>query len=78
MLSALGNWLPGRKVLVSPHWIKRIEWDEEKVYVNLSQESIKNSPEFDSTQQIGKEYESKLLNYYGEAIKPVKNEVVKK
>jgi len=67
------NWLQGRKVLVSPHWIKQIDWSEEKVYVNLSQESIKNSPEFDSTQEIGKDYESKLLNYYGEVFKPVKN-----
>jgi sporulation protein YlmC with PRC-barrel domain len=72
------NWLPGRKVLVSPHWIKQIDWSEEKVYVNLSQESIKNSPEFDSTQQIGKDYESELLNYYGEVFKPKKKELVKK
>ena len=64
------NWLPGRKVLVSPHWIKKIDWSEEKVYVNLSQESIKNSPEFDSTQEIGKDYERDLINYYGKDIKP--------
>jgi sporulation protein YlmC with PRC-barrel domain len=72
------NWLQGRKVLVSPHWIKQIDWSEEKVYVNLSQESIKNSPEFDSAQQITKDYESELLNYYGEVFKPVKNEFEKK
>lgn len=41
------NWLPGRKVQISPNWIKQIDWKEEKVYVNLSKESIKNSPEFD-------------------------------
>jgi hypothetical protein len=72
------NWLQGRKVLVSPRWIKKIDWSEEKVYVNLSQESIKNSPEFDSTQQIGKDYERELLNYYGEVFKPVENEFAKK
>ncbi len=72
------NWLQGRKVLVSPHWIKKIDWSEEKVYVNHSRESIKNSPEFDSTQQIAKDYERELLNYYGEVIKPMKNKLVKK
>lgn len=60
------NWLPGRKVLISPRWINRIDWDESKVYVNLSQESIKNSPEFDPSQPIGKDYERELFNHYGE------------
>jgi len=71
------NWLPGRKVLVSPHWIKQIDWNEEKVYVNLSQESIKNSPEFDPDVQMTDDYEKVLFDYYGEAIKPRKIDVVK-
>lgn len=71
------NWLPGRKVLVSPHWIKQIDWNEEKVFVNLSQESIKNSPEFDPDEQITDDYEKVLFEYYGEAIKPKKLDAVK-
>lgn len=59
------NWLPGRKVLIMPRWINRIDWDESRVYVNLSQESIKNSPEFDPSQPIGKDYEKALFNHYG-------------
>lgn len=58
------NWLPGRKVLVSPQWIKKIDWNEEKVYVNLSQESIKNSPVFDPDVQITDEYEKELFGHY--------------
>ena len=71
------NWLPGKKVLVSPHWIKRIEWDEEKVYVNLSQEFIKHSPEFDSDKQINDKYERELFNYYNENTTHIKDELVK-
>lgn len=71
------NWLPGRKVLVSPHWIKKIDWNEEKVYVNLSQESIKNSPEFNPDVQITEDYEKVLFNYYGEDTKSMKSEVIK-
>ena len=41
------NWLPGRKVFLSPRQIKSIDWSEAKVYINLSRESLKNSPEFD-------------------------------
>jgi sporulation protein YlmC with PRC-barrel domain len=58
------NWLPGRKVLVSPNWVKKIEWSEEKVFVNLSQESIKNSPEYDPDVQITDEYEKELFGHY--------------
>jgi hypothetical protein len=58
------NWLPGRKVLVMPRWIKRIDWEESKVYVDLSQEIIKNSPVFDSSKEIIKDYENELFNYY--------------
>jgi sporulation protein YlmC with PRC-barrel domain len=60
------NWLPGRKVLILPRSIVRIDWDELKVFVNLSKESIKNSPEFDATYPVGNDYESKLLNHYQE------------
>ncbi len=67
------NWLPGRKVLISPHWINRIDWGEEKVYVNLSRESIKNSPEFNPNDQTVNDYESKLFKYYDEVVKPDKS-----
>ncbi|WP_373498744.1 PRC-barrel domain-containing protein [Desulfococcus sp.] len=41
------NWLPGKKVLLSPQWIKRVEWADSSVHFNLTRESVKNSREFD-------------------------------
>jgi sporulation protein YlmC with PRC-barrel domain len=58
------NWLPGRKVLIQPCWINHIDCDESIVYVILSQEAIKNSPVFDPSQPIGKDYERELFNHY--------------
>jgi len=60
------NWLPGKKVLIMPRWINHIDCDESKVYVNLSQESIKNSPAFDHSKPVDKDYGKELSNYYGE------------
>ena len=60
------NWLPGKKVLISPRWIHRIDWDGALVHVNLSRESIKNSPEYNPCKMIGKDYVSELFNHYGE------------
>jgi len=42
-----GEWLPGRKALISRERIKSINWADRGVHVDVSRESIKNSPEFD-------------------------------
>ena len=35
------NWGPGKKVLVSPEWIKGVDWSDSKVHVDVTQEQIK-------------------------------------
>ena len=42
----------GRKILIDPQWIIRVSWEESKVFVDLTKESIKNSPEFDPFKQL--------------------------
>jgi hypothetical protein len=59
------NWLPGRKVLISPQWIEQIKWLERSVYIDLSQETIRNSPEYDPSTPVNREYEARLYDYYG-------------
>lgn len=59
------NWLPGgKKVLISPFWVKKIDWTESKVYVDLPHEMIKESPEYDPSLPISREYEEGLYKYY--------------
>ena len=41
------DWLPGKKVLLSLQWIKRVEWADSSVHFNLTRKSVKNSREFD-------------------------------
>ena len=59
------NWLPGRKVLLSPEWIERVSWAESRVLVDVSREAVKNSPEFDPSKPVNIDYEGKLHDYYG-------------
>ncbi len=59
------NWLPGTKVLIAPDWISAISWEERKVHVLLTKESIKNAPPYDPDQPITREYETRLYDYYG-------------
>ena len=59
------NWLPGRKVLVSPEWIQRVSWEESKVYVDLSKRHIEAAPEFDPSVPLAREHEDRLYTHLG-------------
>lgn len=58
------NWWPGKKILVSPQWIERVSWDEAKVFVNLSRETIKQAPEYTEESLLTRDYESGLHRHY--------------
>ena len=59
------NWWLDKKVLVAPQWTSRISWEERKLYVDLTREMIKSSPEWDPNAPINREYEARLYDYYG-------------
>ena len=59
------NWRPGTKVLVSPLWIERVSWGQSKVFVNLSRETIKRSPEYTEEFLLTRDYETELHQHYG-------------
>ena len=55
------NWWPGgRKVLVATRWIDRIAWEERKVFMSLTRDAIKKSPEYDETRLLDRQYEEQL------------------
>jgi hypothetical protein len=62
---ATRNWLPGRKVLVSPEWIERVSWADSGVCVALSREAIKTAPEYLLSRPITRDYEDRLHSHYG-------------
>ncbi|MGE0717597.1 MAG: PRC-barrel domain-containing protein [Alphaproteobacteria bacterium] len=59
------NWWPGRKVIVSPRWITSVSWGERMVYVDLTRDQIKASPEYDHGVGIERGYEDRLFGHYG-------------
>lgn len=64
LLVATRNWWPGKKVLVSPQWIERVSWGESKVFIDLSREIIKRSPEYTEEFLITRQYEMELHQHY--------------
>lgn len=44
---ATRDWLPGKKVVISPQAIEEVNWAERYVRVNLTRDDIKSGPEYD-------------------------------
>ena len=56
--------IPGKKILIAPQWTKSIDWAEAVVYVDLDREEIRNSPEYDPSVPITRDFEQIIYKYY--------------
>jgi PRC-barrel domain protein len=59
-----GPWIFGRKVLIPAGAVDRVDVDDRKVFVSLTKDQIKDSPEFESTRGYDEEYRNSLGTYY--------------
>ena len=60
------NWWPGKKVMLSPAWIRAVDWRKHRLNVELSRKEISNSPEYDDSSIIDRAYEERLYQHYGQ------------
>lgn len=58
------NWLPGRRVLVSPEWIGTVDWATEVVEVGLTRDAVKASPLYDPAAHWSAVYAAELHEHY--------------
>ncbi len=65
LLTDTTNWWPGKQVLISPEWVNDMVEPDSRVYVDLTQEQIKTSPEYDETTVLDRDYETRLYQHYG-------------
>ena len=59
------NWLPGKKVLLSPWWLKDFDWARRTAMADVSSEDIKSAPGYDPTAPVNREYEEHVYDFYG-------------
>jgi len=62
------NWWPGKQVLVSPRSITAIDWSKRLVDLNVARRSVKDSPGYDASIVVDREYENHFNNYYKDQI----------
>ena len=58
------NWWPGRKVVIAPMWLNRVSWTEKKVFVDLTRDAIKASPEYNEARTFTRDYADQLHRHY--------------
>jgi sporulation protein YlmC with PRC-barrel domain len=49
------NWWLGHKVLVATRWIDGVHWSDESVSVDLSRQSVKDAPAYDSAAALNQD-----------------------
>lgn len=60
-----GNWLKSRLVPLSVRWLTALDWDRHKVAVDLSKKDIHDSPEWDESMPMPRQYEVDIHSHYG-------------
>jgi hypothetical protein len=60
-----GPWIFGKKVLLPAGVIRRIDTENESVYVNRTKDEIKNAPDFDPDTYRDQSYRDRIESYYG-------------
>jgi hypothetical protein len=58
------DWLPGKKVLVSPEWMEDVNWARREVSMDLIRDTVKQAPEYTDETIIDRDYEESLHSYY--------------
>jgi hypothetical protein len=60
-----GKWLPGKRVLISPHHIAPPDWTVEELQVVLSRDQVKSAPETGTHKPVARREEIAHYFYYG-------------
>jgi len=64
MVVETGNWLFGRKVLISMFALGKPDWDSGTLAVNLTRDQVRNSPDIDTEKPVYRQHEVQLHEYY--------------
>jgi uncharacterized protein YrrD len=65
LVVATHNWWPGKKVLISPQWIKSVNWDHMgSLKIDLKREAIRSSPAYSEQALLTRDHESALHRHY--------------
>jgi hypothetical protein len=62
------NWWFGKKVLIAPAWASGVSWYKREVHVAMTRQAIKDSPEWNASSEIERDFETRLYDYHGRPV----------
>jgi hypothetical protein len=60
-----GFWIFGKKRMLPAGVIERIDYDDRKVYVDLTKDQIREAPDYDTERERDEVYRKDVGTYYG-------------
>lgn len=60
-----GKWLPGRRVLISPHHLSHPDWAQQTIELTITRDQVKNAPDIDTHKPVSRQQELAYYGYYG-------------
>jgi hypothetical protein len=60
-----GEWLGGRKVLISPIAVQALDWANKVLSTSLSRKQVSQSPDVDTAMPVSRQHEVEHFGYYG-------------
>jgi hypothetical protein len=64
LVVATRNWWPGKHVLIPPRSAGEIDWSEKLLNLHLDRQRVKDSPAYDESITLDREYERQFNRYY--------------
>ncbi len=58
------NTRADRKVLLSLHWVRDVNWGMSRVHVTITEEDLENTPAYNPSIAVTRDYEKLLYEYY--------------
>lgn len=65
LVVSTSNWWLGHDVLVAPQWIQSVSWVDQTVAVDLTRDTLKQAPPYDSAVPLSREMEIAVYKHYG-------------
>ena len=65
LVADTGNWLMGRRVLISPYALDPVRQTDKIIPVELTKKQIENAPALDTEKPVSRQYELEYYSFYG-------------
>jgi hypothetical protein len=65
LVADTGDWLLGRRVLISPYALSRVDRAEQHIAIHLTRKQIEDSPSLTTDKPVSRHFEEAYYGYYG-------------